>query len=109
MIMKKILITGGNGFIAKNLYEQLNKEYDLKSVNRTELDLLDSGIALSELTDSGTLTAGAVDIIFVMPEGHIAGINIPKNSTAQLRVKIDRENDTLKIGNSIYARLEEQE
>ncbi len=39
--MKKILITGGNGFIAKNLYEQLSKEFNIISCSREELDLLD--------------------------------------------------------------------
>jgi GDP-L-fucose synthase len=38
----KILITGGNGFIAKNLFEQLNKEYEIVSMNSKELNLLDS-------------------------------------------------------------------
>jgi GDP-L-fucose synthase len=39
----KILITGGNGFIAKNLFEQLNRnEYTVSSCNSTELNLLDS-------------------------------------------------------------------
>jgi len=38
----KILITGGNGFIAKNLFEQLNIEQTVLSLNRKDLDLLDS-------------------------------------------------------------------
>jgi GDP-L-fucose synthase len=39
----KILITGGNGFIAKNLFEQLDKgEYIVVSRNSTELNLLES-------------------------------------------------------------------
>lgn len=38
----KILITGGNGFIARNLFEQLSPEYTVVSCNSTELDLLDS-------------------------------------------------------------------
>ena len=38
----KILITGGNGFIAKNLFEQLNDKYSITSVNHQELDLFDS-------------------------------------------------------------------
>ncbi len=36
----KILITGGNGFIARNLVEQLGNEYELVSKNSQELDLL---------------------------------------------------------------------
>ncbi len=38
----KILITGGNGFIARNLSEQLKGEYDILTANRQELDLLDA-------------------------------------------------------------------
>lgn len=37
----KILITGGDGFIARNLSEQLNGEYELISANSRELNLLD--------------------------------------------------------------------
>ena len=38
----KILITGGAGFIARNLAEQLNNEYTVSSLDVKELDLLDS-------------------------------------------------------------------
>ena len=38
----KILITGGSGFIARNLFEQLNNEYTVLSLNSKELNLLDS-------------------------------------------------------------------
>ena len=38
----KILITGGNGFIARNLFEQLNNEYTVISRNSKELNLSDS-------------------------------------------------------------------
>lgn len=38
----KILITGGGGFIAKNLFEQLNSKYSLLSLRSRELNLLDS-------------------------------------------------------------------
>lgn len=38
----KILITGGNGFIARNLLEQLNNEDNVIPCSRKELDLLDS-------------------------------------------------------------------
>ncbi len=40
--MMKILITGGNGFIARSLFEQLNIEQTVLSLNRKDLDLLDS-------------------------------------------------------------------
>jgi len=39
--MKKILITGGSGFIARNLKEQLNNEFLIESLPRTELNLLE--------------------------------------------------------------------
>lgn len=38
---KNILITGANGFIGKNLSEQLKNKYNLLTPLRTELDLLD--------------------------------------------------------------------
>lgn len=38
--MKKILITGGNGFIGRNLKENLKGKYTIYSPNRYELDLL---------------------------------------------------------------------
>ncbi len=38
---KKILITGGNGFIAKNLFEQLKDDYEWVLIDIMELDLLD--------------------------------------------------------------------
>lgn len=38
----KILITAGNGFIARNLTEQLGDKYDISSFNSKELNLLDS-------------------------------------------------------------------
>ncbi|MEM0465167.1 MAG: NAD(P)-dependent oxidoreductase [Candidatus Pacearchaeota archaeon] len=38
----RILITGGNGFIAKNLFEQLKDDYNLTVTTRNELDLTDS-------------------------------------------------------------------
>ena len=39
--MKKILITGGSGFVGKNLLEQLNNQYVLFAPSHRELDLLD--------------------------------------------------------------------
>ncbi len=38
----KILITGGNGFIAKSLFEQFRIKYDVLALNRNELDLLNT-------------------------------------------------------------------
>lgn len=38
----KILITGGAGFIARNLSERLNNEYDITAINIKDIDLLDS-------------------------------------------------------------------
>lgn len=40
--MKRLLITGGNGFIAKNLKEQLSSDFLIDAPTRNELDLLDS-------------------------------------------------------------------
>ena len=39
--MIKILITGGNGFIAKSITESLKNSYSIISCNRNDLDLLD--------------------------------------------------------------------
>ena len=39
--MKKIFITGANGFIGKNLCEGLREYYDIFSLSRNELNLLD--------------------------------------------------------------------
>ena len=39
---KKILITGGNGFIAKNITEMLCNDYDIIAPNSKELNILDS-------------------------------------------------------------------
>lgn len=39
--MKKILITGSNGFIGRNLLEQLGNEYNIDAPKREELNLLD--------------------------------------------------------------------
>lgn len=48
----KILITGGDGFIAKNLFEKLNGKYDIISTNHQELDLLDSSKVLDYLKEN---------------------------------------------------------
>lgn len=41
-MQKKILLTGGEGFIAKNILEQLKDDYDIASIDIKNLDLLDS-------------------------------------------------------------------
>lgn len=45
----KILITGGNGFIGKNLKEQLSADYEIFAPTSKELNLLDSEKVLSYL------------------------------------------------------------
>jgi nucleoside-diphosphate-sugar epimerase len=37
----KVLITGGNGYIAKSLYEGLKDEHDITCISRTDFDLTD--------------------------------------------------------------------
>jgi len=39
---KKVLVTGGSGFIAKNIFENLKDKYDFYTPGRKELDVLDS-------------------------------------------------------------------
>ncbi|MFA5839252.1 MAG: NAD(P)-dependent oxidoreductase [Candidatus Margulisiibacteriota bacterium] len=43
---KKLLITGGKGFIARNLFEQLCHDFEVIACNHSELDLLDSNKVL---------------------------------------------------------------
>lgn len=39
--MMNILITGGNGYIAKNLYKGLNNKYNVTTITRNDFNLLD--------------------------------------------------------------------
>lgn len=48
----KILITGGDGFIAKNLFEKLKDKYDIISTNHQKLDLLDSSKVFDYLKEN---------------------------------------------------------
>jgi len=50
--MKKIFITGGRGFIGRNLTEGLKKKYIIYSPQRKELDLLDSEKVKKYLRDN---------------------------------------------------------
>ena len=47
--MKKVLITGGDGFLAKSFKEYLNVDYEVVSCNRSSLDLNDSSSVASFL------------------------------------------------------------
>lgn len=47
--MKNILLTGGNGFIGRNISEQLSGEYNIFAPNSAELDLLDAGAVAAYL------------------------------------------------------------
>lgn len=40
--MKKVIVTGANGFIGKNLCEKLNGRYEIYTATRENLDLLDT-------------------------------------------------------------------
>lgn len=39
--MKKILVTGANGFIGRNIIEQLGEQYQVLPISREDVDLLD--------------------------------------------------------------------
>ena len=47
----KILITGGNGYIAKNLYSAFKDKYDVTSITRQNFDLTDSFETLKYLSN----------------------------------------------------------
>jgi UDP-glucose 4-epimerase len=48
----KVLITGGAGFIARNLSEQLGNAHEISALNRQALDLLDAGQTLDCLKNN---------------------------------------------------------
>lgn len=66
--MKRILITGANGFIGRNLCEKLEKEYEVYAPKREELNLLDFNQVESYVK------SGDFDIII-----HSANINDTKH------------------------------
>ena len=49
---KKILLTGGSGFIGRNVVEQLGASHDISCPTRAELDLLDADAVRRYLKDS---------------------------------------------------------
>ena len=49
--MKKVLITGGNGYIAKSLYVALRTKYDITVVTRQDFNLLDYQATTAYLQD----------------------------------------------------------
>lgn len=49
--MKKVLITGGNGYIAKSISNALEYEYDVTSITRKDFDLTDSFETLKYFSD----------------------------------------------------------
>lgn len=40
--MKKVLITGGSGYIASNIYKKLSSVYDIETISREDFSLLDT-------------------------------------------------------------------
>jgi nucleoside-diphosphate-sugar epimerase len=49
--MIKILITGGNGYIAKSLYNSLKDDYDVTCITRQQLDLTDGEATIQWFKD----------------------------------------------------------
>ena len=47
----RILITGGNGYIAKSIYTSLSKKYDVTTISRSDFDLTDFNKAKEWFSD----------------------------------------------------------
>jgi GDP-L-fucose synthase len=71
--MKRVLLTGGNGFIGRNLRADLDGVYDVTAPRRAELDLLDSDAV------AGFLERGHFDAVI-----HTATHNASRNSQVDL-------------------------
>ena len=50
--MKKILITGGNGFLAKSFFEVFKQGYTVTALHRNELDCNDPGAVFNYLKNN---------------------------------------------------------
>jgi UDP-glucose 4-epimerase len=79
MMMKKVMITGGNGFIGKNLKEKLQDRYEVFAPTRYELNLLDEH-AVQEYIE-----AHKFDVII-----HTATQNASRNAKESLDVVLER-------------------
>ena len=78
---EKILVTGGDGFIAKSLYESYNEKYDVISLNRTALDLTDSP------TVQNFLTKNQFDVVI-----HTANYDAAPEFTTKDKTKVLEQN-----------------
>jgi GDP-L-fucose synthase len=78
---KKILITGGGGFIARSLYEQLSSVYDIVLCTRKELELLES----SQVSDY--LKSNKFDVVI-----HTATYAVPPKYSIKDPLKILENN-----------------
>lgn len=113
-IMKKILITGANGFIGKNLVAELNNIIE----GKVEFDNMPSDIIIFEYdknTNEKLLDSFCKEADFVF---HLAGINRPKNQdefkegnfgfTTKLLTLLKKHNNTcpIMLSSSIQAVLD---
>ncbi|MFH1470367.1 MAG: NAD-dependent epimerase/dehydratase family protein, partial [Candidatus Micrarchaeota archaeon] len=70
MAKKRVLITGGSGFIGRNLVERLSKKHEVSSPPHSELDLTDSGAV------EGYLKKNHFDVVV-----HAAGVGSSRKNS----------------------------